>query len=107
MPTLSRVCGVDCKPNSSNCNGYCEGRAESPETYEIKIEHLLNGAAVRHQNIDMLLLSASNEIEQLRTENAALTERVKELEAKNALQNILLDDYGVTHDQQQRGQEDA
>ena len=34
-------------------------------------------------------------------ENAALKEQVAQLEAKNAMQHIVLEDYGVTHDQQQ------
>lgn len=24
------VCGVDCKPGDSKCNGYCQGKAASP-----------------------------------------------------------------------------
>lgn len=40
------VCGVDCHQGDSNCNGYCTGKADSPQaaTEEIVLSSLLNDA---------------------------------------------------------------
>jgi hypothetical protein len=36
MKTFSRVCGVNCFPNTESCNGYCKGEAAAPPTYEVE-----------------------------------------------------------------------
>ena len=54
-----------------------------------------------HDAAWMLYDAERMENERLQAENAALKEQVAQLEAKNAMQHIVLEDYGVTHDQQQ------
>ena len=77
MTTLFRVCGHDCFPKGKNCNGYCEGKEDSPAAYEVGVEWLLNKAAAGvGKNLDLLLLSASHEITQLREQLDAQAEQI-------------------------------
>ncbi len=40
------ICGVDSKPGDANCNGYCQGKAQSARalTKEMQIAHLQKDA---------------------------------------------------------------